>query len=327
MFNFCRSTCRIISLLALNNLLFIRPSKLEGYSFSLFGSCSPVVTCSTSTLFNSISTSSSMSDAMECPKCSKIFWSRRSFASHVSKCRGSLHGRSSLLNRPSPTHHGVAAAGNNASNSSTVHVAAADYTNTVLSNTRSSSSSDRMASADTLVDSSHLSLGTLGTPYQSNADICTMDVDVSCIQYSDDDMRIDAGASPIDDSRVLGHGDHANGDHATTGSDDDGYLCCNLGGVLDTNDIEPDISLRCKYNSYLSSGLGQMKATIAYQRDVEFLRILSTAKAPEKKRIRKKMESMLCRVTDGEYSRTSSRPGLFADTSGSFCFGFQKCDR
>ena len=129
------------------------------------------------------------------------------FASHAAKCRGSLHGRTSLHNRSSPTHHQVAAAVNNASSSSTVHVAAADLTNTVLSNTRTSSCSDRMisavsAGAGTQVDLSHLSLVAEGTPYQPIADICTMDVDVSCIQYSDDEMRIDAGGMSSDESIV-----------------------------------------------------------------------------------------------------------------------------
>jgi uncharacterized C2H2 Zn-finger protein len=97
---------------------FIPPSELEACPILLFGS--PVASCSRPSQLTIISTSSSMSNEMECPKCSRIFWSQRSFAGHAAKCRGSLHGRTSLHNRSSPTHHQVAAAVNNASSSSTV---------------------------------------------------------------------------------------------------------------------------------------------------------------------------------------------------------------
>jgi hypothetical protein len=64
-------------------------------------------------------------------------------------------------------------------------------------------------------------------------------------------------------------------------SDDDQAFCSIEDGVHDTNDIEPDISLLCKYNTYLvSSGLGQMQATIAYQGDIELLRLHTKAKSP-----------------------------------------------
>jgi hypothetical protein len=49
------------------------------------------------------STISSMSDAMECPKCNRIFWNRRLFSKHDKTCLGSILDRTSVQHRLPPT--------------------------------------------------------------------------------------------------------------------------------------------------------------------------------------------------------------------------------
>jgi hypothetical protein len=101
-------------------------------------------------------------------------------------------------------------------------------------------------------------------------DISTIDVDVSRSHYSDNELPTDvAGMYSADDSSL-----RENCDCVTTDASS------NNDGVDVTNDIETDFSLLRKYNSYLSSCMGQMKGSTLYQRDIELLCILMKAKSP-----------------------------------------------
>jgi hypothetical protein len=106
---------------------------------------------------------------------------------------------------------------------------------------------------------------------QQFADTSTMDLDVSCHHNSDDEMPNEAGFSYFGESSADGDVDHV--------KTDDDFASANEDGIEDTSKMQPDCSLMCKYNTYLSSGLGQMKTSTAYQRDIELLRILTKAKA------------------------------------------------
>jgi hypothetical protein len=87
---------------------------------------------------------------------------------------------------------------------------------------------------------------------QQGVDTSTMDVDASFHYFSDDDN----GDGDLDSSP-------------------------NEGSFADvSNHVQPDYSLQNKYNAYLQSGLGQMLGSPYYQRDIELLRILMKAKAP-----------------------------------------------
>ena len=108
---------------------------------------------------------------------------------------------------------------------------------------------------------------------QQFADTSNMDVDVSCHLYSsDDEMPNDTGVLYCDKSSVLAYGDHYTIDDDVASSNEDGVDVANV--------IQPDFSLTSKYNTYLSSRMGQMKGSTAYQCDIELLCILMKAKAP-----------------------------------------------
>jgi hypothetical protein len=133
-----------------------------------------------------------------------------------------------------------------------------------------SSNSAPTAAAVPHLDLSFSSLEDDGLLSEQIADISTMDVDVSFSHYSDNEMPTEeAGMNSADDSSLCNNVDSDTTDASS-----------NNAGVVATNDIETDFSLLRKYDTYLSSGMGQMKESTAYQRDIELLRILMKAKSP-----------------------------------------------
>jgi hypothetical protein len=133
-----------------------------------------------------------------------------------------------------------------------------------------SSNSATTAAAMPHQDLSFSSLEDDGLLSEQMADISTMDVDRSCCNYSDNEMPTeDADINSAVDSTICDNDDSDTTDASS-----------NNAGVVATNDIATDFSLLRKYDTYLSSGMGQMKGSTAYQRDIELLRILMKAKCP-----------------------------------------------
>jgi hypothetical protein len=192
----------------------------------------------------------------------------------------SLPSTASVYNHPPPIilQHEAVAVNNDIS--STINVPSADPTIGVLTTTTTSSHLKGSSYAASLsaglhgdVNLSYLSLDADVVSSQQFDDTSTMDLDVSCHHNSgDDEMPNEAGFLYFDESSVDGGVDHV--------ETDDDFAPANKDRFIDTSDIQPDFSLMCKYNTYLSSGLGQMKASTAYQRDIEHLQILTKAKAP-----------------------------------------------
>ena len=217
---------------------------------------------------------------MQCPKCRSVFYGRRSASQHVRHCRVSLPCTASVYNCPPPILHHEAVDVTNDISSTINNVPSADPSLGVLAITTTCSRLNGSSHASSLfgsglhgdVDSSYLSLDADGSSSQQFADTSTMDLDVSCHHNSDDEMPNEAGLLYFDECSVDGFVDHF--------ETDDEIASANEDGIDDTSDYQPDCSLMCKFNTYLSSGLGQMKASTAYQRDIELLRILTKAKAP-----------------------------------------------
>ena len=240
--------------------------------------CRPFASSSSHPSFTISSTISSMSDdGMFCLNCKRLFGCRRSFSGHVCSCQRSQPVRSAFHNQLAPILQHQSADVINAS-SSTVNVPVSDPTIGVITNTTTSSRLETSASAESfsggiLDDSTFFSLDADVLLLSQFADTSNMDVDISRHLYSsDDEMPNETGILNCEESSVLADGDHYIIDDDLASSNED---------VVDVANVkQPDLSLMSKYNTYLSSGMGQMKASIAYQRDIELLRILMKAKAP-----------------------------------------------
>jgi hypothetical protein len=169
----------------------------------------------------------------------------------------------SILDRTSVQHQlpllqqqQAVAAVNAAKTSSIVNVAEPDhstnglfYTNMTNCGPVESSTSAPTAPAVLHLDFSFPSLEEDGLLYEQIADISTMDVDVSCSHYSDNELPTDkAGMHSADNSNRCDNVDSVTTDASSNKVDVDA-----------TNDIETDFSLLRKYDTYLSSGMGQMK--------------------------------------------------------------------